>query len=282
VADKVNLQRDPRQFRSVLTDDEINFPLATYRGGEYVLHDMLDTYNQISPMRRPLFKNKPAIEEFLNRNVPRALMIRYGYEKGLQRNSEIKKQVAEERERQMISRVKRVKIDDNTTPTEEELLAIYEQNPHHYENDVRVNVQEIMMSNLETANTVHEKAIAGDNFDALFKEFNEREDTKEKNGVLGFLSLGDYGAVSRTAVKMKVGEISEPIRMRDRYSIIKIVDRKAGTLKPFEEVRLKIRRVERIKRRNEMNEEWLTALKNEYKVVVYKDVIKREFETTNE
>lgn len=281
-ADKVNLQRDPRQFREKLSYEEINFPLATYSGGEYTVDDLLDTYNRISPMRRPLFKDKPAIEEFLNRNVPRELMIRYGYEKRLHRNREIKKMVLAEKERQMISRVRRVKIDDNTTPTEEQMRAIYEANPHEYEDGAKVKVQEIVVSNLEMANEVYEKAAAGDNFDALVEAFNERQETKDQKGILGFLASNDYGAVSREAVKMRTGEISEPIRMGNRYSIIKILDRQAGQLKPFEEVRLAIRRNEKIRLRDQLNNEWMTKLRNTYKVVIFEDVIKKEFETTDE
>ncbi len=281
-AEKVNLQRDPRQFGEKLSKEEINFPLATYYGGQYVLGDFLDSYNRISPMRRPLFNDKAAIEEFLNRNVPRELMIRYGYEKGLQRNREIKKMVLAEKERQMISRVRRVKIDDNTTPTEEQLLAIYQANPHEYEEGAKVNVQEIVISNLEIANEVFERAASGDDFDALAEAFNERQETREQKGVLGFLASSDYGSVSREAVKMKTGEISEPIRMGNRYSIIKILDRQDGILKPFEEVRLKIRRAEKIRLRDQFNDEWMTQLRNTYKVVIYEDVIKKEFETTDE
>lgn len=282
VDDKVNLQRDPRQFKEKLTEEQAKFTLATYDGGEYTLNDLLTTYNEISPMRRPLLNNKPAVVEFLNRNVPRKLMIRYGYEKGIDRNRELRKEVEKEKERQMISRVRRIKIDAHTTPTEEELLAIYNENPHLYEDDVRVKVQEILVADPDTAMKVYDKAMAGADFDALARQYNEREDTKAQNGVLDYLSMRDYGMVSRKAVQMKAGEISEPIRNRKVYSIIKVLDRKASGVKPFDEVRLRIRRTEKIRKRDELTEEWMASLKEKYKVAIYEDVIKREFEKMDE
>ncbi len=280
--EKVNLQRDPRQFISKLSEDERNFPLAMYDGGIYTLDELLTTYNQISPMRRPVFNDKPAVEEFLKRNVPRVLMIREGFRKGFDRKKEVKDAVDKERERQMVSRIERINIHDNTTPTDDEMMAIYEQNPHHYEKDARVKVQEIVVSSLDIAEHVHEKALAGDAFDVLAQQFNEREETKDENGVLGFIALRDYGAVSRAAVKLKTGEISEPIENRNRYSIVKILDRQDGELEPFEKVRSKIRRAERLRRRDALMDEWITALKEQYNIIIYEDVIKREFEITDE
>ncbi len=280
--DKINFQRDPQQFREKLTKEQIHFQLARFTGGAYTFDDMIDTYTQISPMRRPLLNNLPEIEKFLNRNVPRKLMIRYGYEHGIDKTREMKELVQKERERQMISRIRRVKIDQNTEPSEEELLAVYNENPHQYEVGAEVKVQEIVVSDEEMARQVYEKAKSGDDFDALAREFNERLQTREADGVLGYLRQRDYGMVSREAVKMKSGEISEPIKSNGRYSIIKILDRKSGALEPFEDVRLQIRRVKRIEQRDKLTADWIASLKDSYPVAIYEDVLKKEFEIADE
>ena len=276
------MQRDPGHFTGFLSDEEKSFPLARYNGGAYVFGDLLSTYEKISPMRRPSLTTVPAVLEFLDRNVPRTLIIKSGYEKGLHRRPSIRDAVHEERERLMIGRIRYIEINKNADVSEEELLKYYQENFHHFENDIRVNVQEIVVSDSAQAYSIYERAMSGEDFDSLAEMFNEREETQQQNGMLGFISEREYGMVSRAAAKLKQGEISEPIKNRNRYSIVKILQRESGEPKPFEEVKYHIRRDKRVEKRNQLYRDWMDSLKESYTVAVYPKVIKNEFEIADE
>ncbi|MBN1479847.1 hypothetical protein EH223_18230 [candidate division KSB1 bacterium] len=280
--DKVNMRRDPKQFLDVLSPEERDFQLAVYKGGAYTFENLLTTYNEISPMRRPALDTKPSVLEFLNRNVPRVLIIKYGYSKYVHLRPDIKKSVRQEKESGMIARIRRVKVDNNVNIPEEELLAHYNEHLHWYENDISVNVQEILVSDSSLAYDIYQKAMSGENFDSLAVKFNERQETKEKAGVLGFITWRQYGSIGRAAVRLKQGEISEPIKYENRFSIVKIRDRQAGELKPFEDVRAGIRREKRIELRDKLYDEWLEKLRQEYPIAIFSHVIMKQFEITND
>jgi parvulin-like peptidyl-prolyl isomerase len=281
-ADKVNMRRDPGHFAGFLREEEKHFPLARFEGGAYVFGDLLSTYEKISPMRRPSLTTVPAVLEFLDRNVPRTLIVKYGYEKGLQRRPSIRDAVHEERERLMIGRIRYIKINKNLDVPEEELLNFYQENLHHFENDIRVNVQEIVVSDSAQAYDIYKRATSGEDFDHLAEMFNEREETQQQNGVLGFITQREYGPVSQAAVKLKQGEISEPIKNRNRYSIVKVLQRESGEPMPFDEVKFRIRRDKRVEKRNQLYSDWMNDLKESYAIAIYPNVIKNEFEIADE
>lgn len=280
--DKVNMRRDPQQFLDVLSPEERNFKLAVYTGGSYTFENLLTTYNQISPMRRPSLDTKASILEFLNRNVPRILITNYGYGKNAHRRSDIKNAVLQEKESGMISRINRVKIDNNVQISEEELLKHYQEHLHWYENNVEVNVQEISVADSALAYNIYQSAMSGENVDSLAVQFNERQETKDKAGVLGFIDRRQYGPIGRAAVKLKQGEISEPIKYENRYSVIKIVERRSGELKPFESTKAAINREKRLELRDKLHDEWMQELRRNYSVYIFSRVIMKHFGIAND
>ena len=102
-------------------------------------------------------------------------------------------------------------------------MAYYENNLHWFEKDIKVNVQEVLVSDSSLAHEIYQSAKTGANFDSLAANYTEREGARDNNGVLGFISRRNYGLIGRTAVKLKTGEISEPIQFENRFSIIKIL-----------------------------------------------------------
>ncbi|RQW07367.1 hypothetical protein EH222_07500, partial [candidate division KSB1 bacterium] len=171
--EKVNLRRDPRQFMGFLSARERQLPLATFAGGEYTFTDLLTTYERISPMRRPALQDTAAVLEFLNRNVPRKIMLYHGYRNRVQHHPRVKEAVLQQKEATMIQRIQRVKIDQNVDISDQELLDHYNANMHLYEENVRVKVQEISLPDSATAQQVYQQASAGQDFTELVRQFSD-------------------------------------------------------------------------------------------------------------
>jgi len=92
------------------------------------------------------------------------------------------------------------------------------------------------------AEEVLEKARKGEDFAALAKEYSEGP-TKAKGGDLGYFSEGQMVKPFEEAVfGMKKGEISNLVRTRFGFHIIKVEDIKEARTKPLDEVREEIRK----------------------------------------
>lgn len=75
--------------------------------------------------------------------------------------------------------------------------------------------------------TIRDKILGGETFDKAASEFSEDPSAKTNHGDLGYFSaLQMVYQFEDAAYALKVGEISQPIRTRFGYHILKVVDRK--------------------------------------------------------
>jgi peptidyl-prolyl cis-trans isomerase D len=94
----------------------------------------------------------------------------------------------------------------------------------------------------EKASGVLEKARGGDDFANLAKKYSEGP-TAPKGGDLGYFSRGRMAkSFEEASFKMKKGEISELVRTRFGYHIIKVEDVKEARAKTLEEVQGEIKK----------------------------------------
>ena len=91
---------------------------------------------------------------------------------------------------------------------------------------------------LELARSVRAKALAGQDFAALAKRYSEDPSVEKNNGNLGVFMAGQMvEEFSRAAFAMDEGEISEPIKTKFGYHVIKLNKKYPAARKPFDEVK---------------------------------------------
>ncbi len=75
--------------------------------------------------------------------------------------------------------------------------------------------------------SIYEKAKSGESFEALAKQYSEEPNAKESGGKLGYFTVFSLVYPFETmAYQTKVGEVSEIVRTRFGYHIIKVNDRR--------------------------------------------------------
>ncbi len=82
----------------------------------------------------------------------------------------------------------------------------------------------------------------GADFGKMAMEFSEDPSSRNEGGDLGFFKKGELlPALEKEASKLRIGEVSGLFRTELGYHILKLLDRKGGTLPPFEEVKERVR-----------------------------------------
>jgi len=114
---------------------------------------------------------------------------------------------------------------------------------------------------LKKAKEVKAKLDAGAPWQEVVDAYSDDKATKAKGGDLGPISKGDrrvsrldWNELVEAAFKMKVGEVSEPIKAKDGYHIIKVT--KESSVAPFEEVQNSIK----FRLRSQVKNELLSSL----------------------
>ncbi|PGK46065.1 peptidylprolyl isomerase [Bacillus anthracis] len=109
----------------------------------------------------------------------------------------------------------------------------------HYKPEIKAS--HILVSDENEAKEIKKKLDAGALFEELAKQESQDLLSKDKGGDLGYFNSGTTTPEFETAAyKLKVGQISNPVKSPNGYHIIKLTDKK--DLKPFDEVKDSIRK----------------------------------------
>ncbi|AJH60461.1 Foldase protein prsA 2 [Bacillus cereus 95/8201] len=109
----------------------------------------------------------------------------------------------------------------------------------HYKPEIKAS--HILVSDENEAKEIKKKLDAGASFEELAKQESQDLLSKEKGGDLGYFNSGRMAPEFETAAyKLKIGQISNPVKSPNGYHIIKLTDKKE--LKPYDEVKDSIRK----------------------------------------
>ena len=136
--------------------------------------------------------------------------------------------------------------------TEREITDYYELNRDQYKNPEQVKARHILLKVPNDASTPEDEKIKetasallkrikeGEDFISLAKEYSQ--DTSASNGGdLGFFTRGQMvKSFEQVAFSLKTGEVSEPVRTKFGWHLIRVDDKKSATVKALSDVRDKI------------------------------------------
>ncbi|HDR4726076.1 peptidylprolyl isomerase PrsA [Bacillus cereus group sp. Sample62] len=109
----------------------------------------------------------------------------------------------------------------------------------HYKPEIKAS--HILVSDENEAKEIKKELDAGASFEELAKQESQDLLSKDKGGDLGYFNSGRMAPEFETAAyKLKVGQISNPVKSPNGYHIIKLTDKK--DLQPYDEVKDSIRK----------------------------------------
>jgi peptidyl-prolyl cis-trans isomerase C len=104
-----------------------------------------------------------------------------------------------------------------------------------------VRARHILVESKEKARELFEKVAYGTDFAELAKQFSKDPGSKDQGGDLGYFSKGQMvPQFEETAFKLQKGEVSQPFETQFGWHILKVDDRRAGQVVPFDAVKERI------------------------------------------
>lgn len=113
----------------------------------------------------------------------------------------------------------------------------YKKNKGIYVKEEQVKAREILVKDLKTALDLREKFLKNElSFDTVARDTTINL-SPNKEGDLGYFKKGTYSSeIEKVAFKLKIGEISKPIKTKDGYILLKCEDKKPKEVKKFKDV----------------------------------------------
>jgi len=149
----------------------------------------------------------------------------------------IKDDYEEQRKMLMANQWYNDEIVEKVKVSKKEKKDYYKKNIGNYIKEEQVKCREILVKDLATAESLRKKILRNELiFDSVAKDTTINLSTN-KNGDLGYFKKGTYPKeMEKVAFKLKVGEISKPIKTKDGFRLLKCEDKRPKEIKKYKEV----------------------------------------------
>ncbi|NOY78758.1 MAG: hypothetical protein GXO76_12915 [Calditrichaeota bacterium] len=151
--------------------------------------------------------------------------------------------------RLLINQVQKLEIMDQVSVTDKDVRRYYQEHKKKFFVPARLKVLHVLISvdpgsmeagwkaGLKRAQKAYKKLLAGEKFSKVVKEFSSDSTSRARGGDIGWVHVGQLlPELDQVAQKMKIGQVSQPIRTIYGYHIIKLVGRKPGKQLAFDEI----------------------------------------------
>jgi foldase protein PrsA len=157
------------------------------------------------------------------------------------------------------------KVASSVKVTKPEIQAYYQANLAEYTTQPSRQVRHILVPSKQLANEIYGKLQAGGNFAALAKKYSTDPGSKNVGGKLTIVKGQTVPAFDAMAFKLKVNEISKPVKTQFGYHVIQALTPITKTkTKPLSELEPTIRETLLNQKKSEAFTTWLENLNKEY------------------
>ena len=186
------------------------------------------------------------------------------YEQALDKQSITDAQVRDELRATLVSEKIFEQVGDSAKVTGAEIKAYYNGNPQLYVQPPARTVRHILVKSKALADDIYGQLQAGGDFAALAKK-SSIDSTKDVGGKLTIRKGETVPQFEKTALALKVNEISKPVKTRFGWHVIQALSPlTADKRTPLAAVRKTIRDTLVGQERSEAVTKWLADLKQEY------------------
>ncbi|OGU28823.1 MAG: hypothetical protein A2X67_09770 [Ignavibacteria bacterium GWA2_55_11] len=256
-------------------------------GREAITQGDLDTLARVNPRLKPRIETPAGRQKVIENYVEQEILYQESVNRGLNRSTDVKDKIA------LYEKI----LVAQALLDEELSKKVHEYYDTHKDEFDRVKVSHILIKAsspnepepaagkdkkkeppaatskrpeadaLKLAESIRDRVNKGDDFTKVAKEVSEDEKSKANGGDIGYITLSDkrlerlgWLPLAEKSFAMKVGEVSQPIKLKDGFHIVKVTEEKK--LQPFDEAEAGIK----FRLQADIRTGLLDGLKKKYKV----------------
>ena len=206
-------------------------------------NDFVREVSRVPEWARSQFSGDEGKDKFLDELIKRELIYDYAKKMRLQNDEEYHDKVREFEKMTLVSMVLKKEVEDKALVDDAEVRAFFDQNADKFTVGTELRASHILVGTEEEAKDIYDKLQKGESFSKLAKMYSKDKGSAEKGGDLGYFGSGKMvPEFERAAASLKPGEVSEPVRTRFGYHIIKLTDIKKGEPAKFDQAKESIKR----------------------------------------
>jgi peptidyl-prolyl cis-trans isomerase C len=237
----------------------------------------LEEFRQMSE-KQPLegkmrLLNEKGLRDFLdNYVITREVLYQEGKQKGLDKNKEIMAKVEDFKRAMVIEALLEEVLKGKGEVSESEIQKYYKENADRFTEPREIKIRHIVVNSESVLKEVLTKLARGESFEKLASTYNV-DKSREDGGDLGYIRRGQlapsFAQFEEAAFSLrKKGEISEVVKTPFGYHLIQLAERRGTALRPFDQVKEKIRFFLQEKMRQDVYLAYVKETKSRAKIIV--------------
>lgn len=205
------------------------------------------------------------IKQYIQRIIDEKLLVQEALRMGMEDLPEVQSKVQAYLLRESVMKLYDEEIVRRVSVSEKEIRNNYRKN---YE---RVSLGIIEVDSEEKAGKILESLKLGNDFTELARQHSTHY-SEENKGEVAF-PVKDAGFLKKAIADLRTGELSDVVKIRQKYYIVKLIDRQEAPDADFEKSREGIRRQIKSRKTEERSAKYLVQLRERADLEIDKDVL---------
>nr|WP_320014146.1 peptidylprolyl isomerase [uncultured Desulfobacter sp.] len=210
--------------------------------------------------------------------VIRAVILQQPDVKALKTNAEIRRKVKKFEDELIITTFVNEYVNTRSVVTEKDLRNYYNAHINQIKEDKIPTVSVILLRTREEAEQIYAKINQGEEFSKLAAEFSLDLASAEKGGSLGQVRKTTVPSeIWDVVVKLETGQISEIIKARYGYTIVKVDNISSEKVYPYDTIKEQIRKSVVAKQNAQIKNTMVADLKKAAAIEIYDERVLETF-----
>ncbi len=229
--------------------------------------------NALPDMAKQFFQGPEGTSKFIDELVKKEMLYLEAKKRGLDKDKEFQKRVEEFKKISLINSLLMKEIENNAKVTDKDIKDFYDSHKDDFTINSQVKVSQIVVKTEDEVKKVQDRLKAGEDFGKVAAAMSADKASAKSGGSLGSFKKGELSPeLEDTVFRLKKGEVSMPLKLKDGLHILKVTDAK-GSVVEFEKVKGLIAQRLTAEKQRASFEKFIEGLKKNYKVDINKDAV---------
>ena len=263
-------------FACAKKEDQKGPYLAKVGNVEITQADFEREIKNLPDFAQKMFENSSGKEKFLDELVKKEILYQEAVKKGLDKDSGYLKKIEDFKKITLVGVLLEKEIEAKAVVSDKDIKDYYEKHKEEFTPVSQLKASHILVKTEKEAKDIEEKLKKGEDFAKIAKKSSIDTASAKNGGDLGFFSKGQMvPEFEAAAVKLKKGEISEPVQTKFGYHIIKLTDKKLGQPVEFDKIKNIISQHLVAEKQKEAFDSYMDGLRKTYKVDINKEAFSK-------
>lgn len=242
-------------------------------GNVYTQEDVQAEMNTLPEMAKEFFQGPEGTARFVDELVKKELLYIEAKNRGLDKNKDFQRKVEEFKKITLINQLLEKEIGTAVKISDKDVKDYYDKHKEDFTVNNQVRLSHIVVRTEDDAKKVYERLKKGEDFAKIASDVSLDKASAKSGGDIGSFKRGEMKPeLEEVAFRMKKGEISMPVKLKDGIHIIKVTDAK-GSILEFDKVKGLIAQRMTAEKQRESFDKFIEGLKKKHKIEINKDAL---------